>query len=136
MPYLEAMYENLLRTFGGRPFRSKQVAEALRLKPSYVKNLLSELRRRGWISSMQDPAEARHTIYRLDLAAASEINTGGVQSMLGQYIGEYVLLVNGKIVDKNADIQGLLRRALRKYKPEEIYITNAGRPREIVTVGF
>ena len=45
-------------------------------------------------------------------------------------------LVNGRIIDKDDDIQRLLRRALKKYKPSEIYITSAGRPKELVTVGF
>lgn len=136
MVYLENAYERLLRKFGGRPFRSGEVAEALGLKPSYVKNLLSELKRRNWISSMPDPTEARRTIYRLDLAATSEINASGVRSMLGEYSGEYVLVVNGKIIDKSTDIQRLLRKALKKYKPGQIHITTVGRPKEIVTVGF
>jgi len=136
MSYLESAYGRLLRKFGGKPFSSEEVAEALGLRPGYVKNLLGELKRRNWLSSTRDPREARRVIYRLDLAAASEVNTDPVQSMLGDYIGEYVLLVNGRIVDKGADVQRLLRRALKKYRPEEVYITSAGRPKEVVTVGF
>jgi len=136
MTYLDETYGRLLKSFGGRPFRSKEVTEALRLRPGYVKNLLSELRKRGWVSAMPDPTEARRTIYRLDLAAAGEVESAPVQSMLGEHIGEYVLLVNGAIVDKDGDVQRLLRRALKKYKPEQIYITSAGRPKEIVTIGF
>jgi len=136
MTYLDDAYGRLLKSLGGRPFRLNEVVEALGLRPGYVKNLLSELGRRGWVSTMPDPTEARRTIYRLDLAAAGEVESVPVQSMLGEHIGEYVLLVNGTIVDKDEDVQRLLRRALRKYKPEQIYITSAGRPKEIVTIGF
>jgi len=136
MTYLDDAYGRLLKIFGGRPFKLGEVIEALGLRPGYVKNLLSELRRRGWVSTMTDPTEARRTIYRLDLASASEVDSAPVQSMLGEHIGEYVLLVNGAIVDKDGDVQRLLRRALKKYKPEQIYITSAGRPKDIVTIGF
>ena len=136
MTYLDDAYGRLLKSFGGRPFRLNDVSKAFGLRPGYVKNLLSGLRRRGWVSTMPDPTEARRTIYRLDLAAAGEVDSTPVQSMLGEHIGEYVLLVNGAIVDKDEDIQRLLRRALKKYKPEQIYITSAGRPKEIVTIGF
>jgi len=136
MTYIDDIYGRLLKSFDGRPFRLKEVTESLRLRPGYVKNLLSELRRRGWVSTMPDPTEARRTIYRLDLAAANEVDSAPVQSMLGEHIGEYVLLINGAIVDKDEDVQRLLRRALKNYKPEQIYITSAGRPKEIVTIGF
>ncbi|MGQ9514451.1 MAG: hypothetical protein ACUVTL_05310 [Thermoproteota archaeon] len=136
MAYLDDAYGRLLKSFGGRSFGSKEVAKALGLRPGYVKNLLSELRRRGWISAMPDPSDARRAIYRLDLAAAGEVDSDLAQSMLGEHIGEYVLLVNGAIVDKDGDVQRLLKRALKRYKPEQIFITSAGRPREIVTIGF
>ena len=136
MTHVELAYERLLRRFRGKPFNFQEALESLGLKSSYVKNLLSELGKKGWLHSTPDPAEARRVIYRLDLAAAGEVNSENVQSMLGEYMGEYVLLVNGRIIDKDDDIQRLLRRALKKYKPSEIYITSAGRPKELVTVGF
>lgn len=136
MTHLELAYERLLRHFRGRPFNFQEALESLGLKSSYVKNLLSELGKKGWLHSTPDPEEARRVIYRLDLAAAGEVNSENVQSMLGEYMGEYILLVNGRIMDKDNDIQKLLRRALRRHKPGEIYITSAGRPKELVTVGF
>jgi len=84
MTYVESAYGRLLKRFGGRPFRAEDVEKALGLRAGYVKNLLSELKRKGWISSTPDPEEARRTIYRLDLAAAGEVNASPVQSMLGQ----------------------------------------------------
>ena len=136
MTHVELAYERLLRHFQGRPFNFQEAVECLGLKSSYVKNLLSELGKKAWLHSTPDPAEARRVIYRLDLATAGEVNSENVQSMLGEYMGEYVLLVNGRIMDKDDDIQRLLRRALRKYKRGQIYITSAGRPKELVTVGF
>ncbi len=63
-----------VKRFGGRPFRAEDVEKALDLRAGYVRNLLSELKRKGWLSSTPDLADARRTIYRLDLAAAGEIN--------------------------------------------------------------
>lgn len=136
MTHLELAYERLFRRFRGRPFSFEEALGSLGLKPGYVKNLLSGLGQKGWLHSTPDPQEARRVVYRLDLAAAGEVNSENVQSMLSEYMGEYVLLVNGRIMDKDKDIQRLLRRGLTKYKPGEIYITSAGRPKELVTVGF
>ncbi|MGB9717952.1 MAG: hypothetical protein ACPL4E_05860 [Thermoproteota archaeon] len=133
--YLENAYAVILRKFGGGPFRLKEAAEALGVKPSYMKNLLSELRRRGWLISRPDPDDARRAVYNLDLAVISEMKSG-VSSTISNHEGEYILFVNGKMVDKDYDIQRLLRRALKKHKPGEIYITSVGRPRELVAIGF
>ncbi|MCX8183789.1 MAG: MarR family transcriptional regulator [Crenarchaeota archaeon] len=133
--YLENAYSGLLRKFGGRPFRLEEAARALGVKPSYMKNLLSELKRRGWLISKPDPEDARRAVYNLDLTFISEMKTE-VGSTITSHEGEYVLFVNGRIVDKDHDVQRLLRRALKKHKPDEIYITNVGRPRELVTIGF
>jgi hypothetical protein len=133
--YLENAYTVLLRKFGGRSFRLEEAAKVLGVKPSYMKNLLSELRRRGWLISKPDPNDARRAVYNLDLAVISKMKTE-VGSTISNHKGEYVLLVNGRIVDKDYDIQRLIRRALKKHKPGEIYITSVGRPRELVTIGF
>ncbi|MEM3469928.1 MAG: hypothetical protein QXZ36_04190, partial [Thermoproteota archaeon] len=113
-----------------------EAAKALGVKPSYMKNLLSELRRKGWLISKPDPNDARRAVYNLDLTVISEMKREGVGSAITSYEGEYVLFVNGRIVDKDYDVQRLIRRALKKYKPGEIYITSVGRPRELVTIGF
>jgi DNA-binding MarR family transcriptional regulator len=134
--YLENAYTALLRKFWGRSFHLEEAAKALGVKPSYMKNLLSELRRKGWLISNPDSNDARHAVYNLDLAAISGMKTEKVGSTISSYEGEYVLFVNGRIVDRDYDIQRLIRRALKKYKPEEIYITNVGRARELVTIGF
>lgn len=133
--YLEKAYSRLLRRFGGRPFRLEEAAKALSVKPNYMKNLLSELRRRSWLISKPDSNDARRAVYILDLIAISEMETE-MSSMISNHEGEYVLFVNGRIVDRDYDIQRLIRRALKKHKPNEIYITNIGRPRELVTIGF
>ncbi|MEM3080072.1 MAG: hypothetical protein QXF21_07155 [Thermoproteota archaeon] len=134
--YLENAYSRLLRKFGGSPFHIEEAARALGVKPSYMKNLLSELRRKGWLISKPDPNDARRAVYNLDLTVISEMKREGVGSAISSYEGEYVLFVNGRIVDKDYDVQRLIRRALKKYKPSEIYITSVGRPRELVTIGF
>ncbi|MEM3660538.1 MAG: hypothetical protein QXU11_09025 [Thermoproteota archaeon] len=134
--YLENAYSRLLRKFGGSPFNIVEAAKALGVKPSYMKNLLSELRRKGWLISKPDPEDARRAVYNLDLTVISEMKREGVGSAISSYEGEYVLFVNGRIVDKDYDVQRLIRRALKKYKPSEIYITSIGRPRELVTIGF
>lgn len=134
--YLEKAYSRLLRKFGGSPFHIEEAARALGVKPSYMKNLLSELRRKGWLISKPDPNDARRAVYILDLAVINEMKTEGVGSAISSYEGEYVLFVNGRIVDKDYDVQRLIRRALKKYKPGEIYITSVGRPRGLVTIGF
>ncbi|MEM2998746.1 MAG: hypothetical protein QW542_07350 [Thermoproteota archaeon] len=134
--YLENAYSRLLRKFGGSPFHIEEAARALGVKPSYMKNLLSELRRKGWLISKPDPNDARRAVYNLDLTVISEMKREGVGSAISSYEGEYVLFVNGRIVDKDYDVQRLIRRALKKYKPSEIYITSMGRPRELVTIGF
>ncbi|MEM3956885.1 MAG: hypothetical protein QXO47_01645 [Thermoproteota archaeon] len=134
--YLENAYSRLLRKFGGSPFNIEEAAKALGVKPSYMKNLLSELRRKGWLISKPDPNDARRAVYNLDLTVISEMKREGVGSAITSYEGEYVLFVNGRIVDKDYDVQRLIRRALKKYKPSEIYITSMGRPRELVTIGF
>ncbi|MEM2057537.1 MAG: hypothetical protein QXO76_04720 [Thermoproteota archaeon] len=134
--YLENAYSRLLRKFGGSPFNIEEAARALGVKPSYMKNLLSELRRKGWLISKPDPEDARRAVYNLDLTVISEMKREGVGSAISSYEGEYVLFVNGRIVDKDYDVQRLIRRALKKYKPSEIYITSMGRPRELVTIGF
>ncbi len=133
--YLENAYAVLLRKFGGRPFHLEEAAKALGVKPSYMKNLLSDLRRRGWLISKPDPNDARRAVYNLDLAVISGMKTE-VDPTISSHEGEYVLLVKGRIVDKDYDVQRLLRRALKKHKPGEIYITSVGRPRELVTIGF
>jgi DNA-binding MarR family transcriptional regulator len=134
--YLENAYMVLLRKFGGKSFCLEEAAKALGVKPSYMKNLLSELRRRGWLISNPDSNDARRAVYNLDLAVISGMKTEKTDSKISSYEGEYVLFVNGRIVDKDHDIQRLIRRALKKYKPEEIYVTNVGKARELVTIGF
>lgn len=74
MTYVESAYERLLKRSGGRPFRAEDFEEALGLRAGYVRKLLSELKRKGGLSSTPDPAYSRRTIYRLDLAAAGEAN--------------------------------------------------------------
>jgi len=134
--YLGNAYTALLRKFWGRSFHLEEAAKALGVKPSYMKNLLSELRRKGWLISNPDSNDARRAVYNLDLAAISGMKTEKVGLTISSYEGEYVLFVNGRIVDRDYDIQKLIRRALKRYKPEEIYITNVGRARELVTIGF
>jgi len=134
--HLENAYMALLRKFGGRSFHLEEAAKALGVKPSYMKNLLSELRHKGWIISNPGSNDARRAVYNLDLAVISGMKTEKVGLTISSYEGEYVLFINGKIVDKDHDIQRLIRRALKKYKPEEIYVTNVGRARELVTIGF
>lgn len=98
-----------------------------------MKNLLSELRRRGWLISKPDENDV---LYILDLTFINEMKTCEVRTTISTYEGDYVLFVKGKVVDRDYDIQRLVRRTLKKYKPDEIYITNVGRPRKLVTIGF
>jgi hypothetical protein len=54
------------------------------------------------------------------------MKTEKVGLTISSYEGEYVLFVNGRIVDKDHDIQRLIRRALKKYKPEENLYNECG----------
>jgi hypothetical protein len=80
------------------------------------------------------PLSYLHEYLARDLAVISGMKIGKKDSKITTYGGEYVLLANGSIVDRI--IQRLIRRALKKYRPEEIYIMNVERPRGHVTIGF
>ncbi|MFQ6075595.1 MAG: DUF5678 domain-containing protein [Candidatus Bathyarchaeia archaeon] len=47
------------------------------------------------------------------------------------YHGEYVAIVNGRVVDHDEDLQALGKRVLGRYPAESLYVTCVGTPRRI-----
>ena len=136
MAYLETVFLKLLDVFGGGEFKARDVSRKLQLKASYVKNLLSQLRKRGWIITRHDPESRRKRLYRLDLGAIEGARLGAGSRYLSDYRGEYVAFLGGKAVDHDADLQALTRRVLAKYPLDELFITNVGQPKELMRIGL
>lgn len=134
MPYLPETLRRLARRFGAKPFEARDVEKALRLKPSYVRNLMSELKARRWITAKPHPLTRRRKVYHINYDAVSEAAVGG--RLLGVELGEYVAFVDRRVVDHDTDLQRLAQRVLKSHRSEEIFITNMGTPKERISIGF
>ncbi len=63
--WLMLRYARLWRTFGESEFTFRQAGSALSEDPHRVSVILSELKKRGWLTVSIDPADSRRRIYRL-----------------------------------------------------------------------
>lgn len=116
------------------PFEASDVEKAFGLKPSYVRNLMGQLKARRWVEARPHPATRRRRVYNINYDAVSDVAVGG--RLLGVELGKYVAFVDKKVVDHDHDLQRLVQRVLKSRRPEEIFITNMGKPKERISIGF
>lgn len=133
-------YMKMWDAFGVSEFTLSDIVSRLDIKKSYARNLLSQLTSRGYVSSRADNADKRRRLYRLrvkafdDVLASKELLARGEFELLklfGSYRGEYVAIVDGKVVDHDEDLQALGKRVLGEYPLKSLYVTCIGTPRKI-----
>jgi hypothetical protein len=66
-----------------------------------------------------------------ELARQIEAYNGIDPKSLVQYLGQYVVSYNGKIVDSDANLTVLGRRFFGKHRDLTVYVTRAGEPVEV-----
>lgn len=124
----------LARRFGAMPFEARDVEKAFGLKPGYVRNLMGQLKAKRWVEARPHPATRRRRVYTINYDAVGDVAVGG--RLLGVELGRYVAFVDRKVVDHDHDLQRLVQRVLKSRRPEEIFITNMGTPKERISIGF
>lgn len=132
-------YTKMWDAFSISEFTLGEVASRLNIKKSYARNLLSQLISCGYVSSRADSEDKRRRLYRLRVKAFDEVLAS--KELLEReefellkfkdYHGEYVAIVDMKVVDHDEDLQALGKRVLVKYPLESLYITCIGTPRRI-----
>lgn len=140
------MREILLRAltmFRWSPFTVNDLADKVGYSEGYVRNVLSEAVKSGEALTRVVEADKRKKMYRVNLKVVeSAVLKGGkererVIEALGltkEYHGEYVVLINGKVIDHDDDLYALSERAFARYNPDEIIVTNVGRPKKMITI--
>ena len=134
MSYVPETLRKLARRFGATPFETIDVEKALGLKRSYVKNLMGQLKARRWITAKPHPSTRRRRVYAINYDAVGEVAVGG--RLLGVELGEYVAFVNHRVIDHDPDLQRLTQRVMKSHRPEQVFITNMGTPKERISIGF
>lgn len=132
-----------LKIFKWSPFTVNDLADKVGYSEGYVRNILSEAAKSGEVLTQVVEVDKRKRMYRVNLKVVERaVLKGGkekerVIETLGltkEYQGEYVALINGEVIDHDEDLYALSERAFARYKPDEIIVTNVGRPNRIITI--
>lgn len=138
-------YVKIWDIFFFNDFTSDDIGERLGFRRGYVTNLVSELMRHGYLSSRTDEKDRRRRLYRLELRVLDEVLSSELSPerkdletlrLFKSYLGEYIAIVDKKVVDHDEDLQALAKRIIGKYPLGALYVTCVGTPRRTSILEF
>lgn len=139
---MHALVETI-RTFKGRPFGTRDLAQRLGYAPGYARNFISQATREGLLVAQRGKGRREKTFTANPRIVKEIILKGGKDKeellealgLRSKYLGEYVALEGFTVVDHDVDLNRLGERIFaQKEKNDQVVITNLGVPKKILTI--